>query len=283
MFTPSGQPVTTAADSPASSGSSPSPSRSPGLISRLSKAAISQARAGSSASPLTARRKKNCRFLARELENVIRVMERQLARTEMAKQCCEGVLAEVRRAEASAKKQLSNNSDDAHGRRVGGHSWLAPVFKMLRAMRDESEKGAIELEGQLEIVTNHFSLIQASIDELKTHWEPRAEILGALDKNTMMEGAPALDDDEAHASILRAGREEDSARTACQIAFKITEKNKSTLGRRRSEMFLAMKHARQSKVSSNYYAKRGTFGTTGKRDTDPSTRKMPLSPDMPRI
>ena len=48
-------------------------------------------------------------------------------------------------------------------------------------------------------------------------------------------------------------------------------------------MFLAMKHARQSKVSSNYYAKRGTFGTTGKRDTDPSTRKMPLSPDMPRI
>ena len=87
----------------------------------------------------------------------------------------------TRRAEASAKKQLSNNSDDAHGRRVGGHSWLAPVFKMLRAMRDESEKGAIELEGQLEIVTNHFSLIQASIDELKTHWEPRAEILGALD------------------------------------------------------------------------------------------------------
>ena len=47
-------------------------------------------------------------------------------------------------------------------------------------------------------------------------------------------------------------------------------------------MFLAMKHARQSKVSSNYYARRGTFGTTGKRDTD-RRRKMPLSPDMPRI
>ena len=165
--------------------------------------------------------------MCRELGNVIGVMERMLNRTELAKQCCDGVLAEVRRAEASAKKQLSNNSDDAHGRRVGGHSWLAPVFKMLRAMRDESEKGAIELEGQLEIVTNHFSLIQASIDELKTHWEPRAEILGALDKNTMMEGAPVLDDDEAHASILRGPRGGPARRRARSSPR--SPKNKSTL------------------------------------------------------
>ena len=174
MQTPGGESLTTAA-SKSPSGSSPSPTgSSPGanaaqrrLSRSLSRSALGTARAGSSTSPLTARRKKNCRFMCRELGNVIGVMERMLNRTELAKQCCDGVLAEVRRAEASARKQLGNNSEKSG--LAGQKAGLNPVFKMLRAMRDESEKGAVELEGQLEVVTNHFALIEASIAELKLH------------------------------------------------------------------------------------------------------------------
>ena len=98
----------------------------------------------------------------------------------------------------------------------------------------------------------------------------------------MMEGAPVLDDDGAHAAIHRAGVEEDSARTACQVAFKITETARSKLARRRSEMFLAMKHARQVNNEKDFARRKGNFGSTGSRITDPATRKMHLTPDMPR-
>jgi len=197
-------------------------------------------------------------------------------RVQLTESIVNGTIEEMVAAAKSCRTTLANNQ----------RSFSKPEAKIvvdaLLQMANHAERAEASLRATLDEVVVFRKMLHEIMEDLQEHLQVRIMALTQGDENVLKAPEVELNDENSHAAILIAGQREDVARQTCTKALKVVRSAKSDLELRRSKMHLAMTHMREQKVRRDSEIRHGNFGSTGQRVTDPSTRKLPTTPETTR-
>lgn len=185
-----------------------------------------------------------------------------------------------------------------------------PIVGALEALFDSSTKAVHELALHEQMLARKLEELGGVYQALKMHEGVRDEIFdpvlasredgsrSVLYQRTAPLYAPRLDLDDndpaatigklacsnglevtGHEATALAAEQEDSARILCTGAMKAVRDAQARLGRKKSDLQVAVRKSREMVLCQRRAAKVGKFGSSEARDTNPASRRLALAPE----
>lgn len=228
--------------------------------------------------PLTHDARRVSRQLRTELQSVTSVTRKMCQRVEQAQVVVSATLRQLQGTAHATRARLDQNPRMVKAA-MEGDSVQRPIVNAMEKLAGSAERSAAMLVEAEAALGYQQALLEECVDVLNAQWGDREASLQSAAGGLAAASGPVLDDQATHAYLADAAAKEDSARNAINKSLALARDAASKLEQCKSAVQVSVRTSRSNVDKAKRAQRKGNFGSSGSRETNPAARKMHLDPE----